>query len=160
MRGLHMTAALLWAAVEASYDAAGLVTLTNIRNPAAVVVNGAAGTNAAQGVVDLWPIYAQAAWDGTVAVNLEVGKRAVIAMLWSRGGTAASIAKVEWDEVFGDNGLISKVRGTGPRGRPRPVSNSGVTQKSETLEDGRRVRGWSDQDSLPSGILPATRPAE
>lgn len=149
-------AQVLWAAVESSYDADGLITLTNIRDRSAVTINSAAGESAAQGVIDLWPIYAQEAFDATNALHVEVGKFATIAMLWRRGGSASSIAKVEWDEVFGDGGQLSKLRGTGSRGRAAPATNSGVQSLAEARH-GRSVLGWSDRDSIPSGILPSRR---
>ena len=52
-------------------------------------------------------------------------------------------------------GLLPKIRRTGPRGRPAPVSNSGVQQASELTSEGRPIRSWADKDSLPSGFLPS-----
>lgn len=146
----------LWAAVVASYDEDGLITLTNIRDRAASTINTAVGEDAAQEVVNLWPLYSQEVYDEDNDQHVTVGKRACIAVLWQRGGSAAGIAKVEWDEVFGDNGTISRVRKTGPRGRQGPSSNSGVQTRSE-LSNGRPVQGWSDRGSLPHGILPSRR---
>lgn len=149
-----MTAASdLWAAVVAGYDSDGLVSLTNIRNRGATTADSNAGESAAQDVVDLWPLYAQAAYDPLDAQHVVVGKRAVIAVLWSRGGTASSIAKVEYDEVFGDEGLISKVRKTGARARPGPSSSSGSRASSE-VTSGRAVRPWSDPESISQTHLP------
>lgn len=152
-----MGAAELWSAVVASYDADGLVTLTNIRDRAANAIDTAVGENAAQGVIDLWPIYAEADYDDANPQHVEVAKRATIALLWQRGGSASSIAKVEWDEVFGSEGMIGRIRRTGARGRQAPVTNSGVQTKSELAEGGRPVRGWADPDSLPGGTLPMRR---
>ena len=56
---------------------------------------------------------------------------------------------------FGTDGVISRVRRTGPRGHPEPKSNSGVTQKAEST--GGNVRGWSDRESYPTGFLPVRR---
>ncbi len=155
-----MTAATeLWAAVVASYDNDGLLTLTNIRNRAATTITTATGEDAAQGVIDLWASWTQVAYDSTKSAHVEVGKQGVIAMLWRRGGSAAAIAQVKWEDVFGSDGLISKVLTTGPRGRQGPSSNSGVTQKSETV-NGRNVRGWSDLASLPTGHMPRQAIAE
>ena len=155
-----MTAATdLWAAVVASFDEDGLIALTNIRDRAATTILTANGENAAQGVIDLWPAYAQASYDPANTLHVEVAKRATIALLWSRGGSSATIAKVEWDEVFSADGLISKVRGTGARARPAPSSNSGVSTRVEA-EDGRRVQGWSDRGAMPIGYLPSRRLSE
>lgn len=148
----------LWAAVVASYNAADLVSLTNINSAETSTITTEVGEDAAQGVIDLWPLYAQVEYDSTSTAHVEVAKRAVIAMLWQRGGTAATIAKVEWDDVFGDTGLLTKVRRTGPRGRRGPASNSPY-QSSTGLSNGRPVQPWSDRDALPRGVLPVQRPA-
>lgn len=149
----------LWTAVVADYDADGLITLTNIRDRSATSVDTTVGQTAAQAVINLWPAYAQEAYDSTDALHVEVAEMAVIAMLWRRGGTSSTIAKVEWDEVFGADGLIARVRRTNARARSSPQSNSGVTQKAETI-NGRNVRGWSDRESLPNGIAPRRVTAE
>lgn len=148
-----MTATILWAAVVESYEDEGLRSLTNPRDKGAAAINTTYGENAAQDVIDLWPMYAQVEWDETDTRHIAVGKQAVIAMLFRRGGSSAKIEQVKWDEVFGDDGLLTRLRRTSPRGRSVPSSNSGVSQRSE-LESGRAVRGWSDRDSLPPGILP------
>ena len=143
----------LWAAIVASYEPTGLIALTNLREPDATTIDTATGQNAAQGVIDLWPAYAQVVYDKDNALHVEVGKRATIALLWQRGGTSATIAKVEWDEVFGSSGMIAMLRNVGSRARMEPVSNSRVRTTPETI-NGESVRGWSDRDALPEGILP------
>ncbi|MEY4534767.1 MAG: hypothetical protein RLZZ246_1085, partial [Planctomycetota bacterium] len=148
-----MSAANLWTAVKADYDSAGLVTLTNIRDRSATTINDSVGTAAAQSVIDLWPIYAQVPYDAANATHVEVAEFGVIAVLWRRGGSSSTIEQVKWDEVFGGEGMISRVRRTGPRGHARPVSNSGVQQAPETGPDGGQVRGWADRESLPVGFL-------
>lgn len=149
----------LWDSVVVTYDEDGLIALTNIRDRSATTANASAGLSAAQGVIDVWPAYAQVEYDPTNALHVEVAKRATIAMLWSRGGSSSSIAKVEWDEVFGDGGLLEKIRRTSARGRQGPSTNSGVESSSEFLS-GRAVRGWSDRESLPREILPSRRTAD
>jgi hypothetical protein len=150
-----MTAASdLWAAVVARYDADGLITLTNIRDSGATVADGTVGLRAAQSVVDLWPIYAQADFDSTNAQHIEAGVLGVIAVLWRRGGSASAIEQVKWDEVFGDQGVVARLRRVSVRGRLSPRSNSGVQQKAERDENGQAVRGWSDRESLPVNYLP------
>jgi len=146
-----MTATALWAAVVASYDSDGLIELTNIRDRSATAIDTDVGENAAQGVIDLWPAYAQEAYDSSDALHVEAAKQGVIAMLWRRGGSASTIEQVKWDEVFSSEGLIAKVQRTGARGRQGPNSNSGVSQRSELASGNRAVRGWSDPDSLPGG---------
>lgn len=156
-----MTAASdLWTAVKADYDAAGLLTLTNIRSRGATTINDTVGTAAAQAVINLWPIYAQTAYDQTNVMHVEVAELGVIAMLWRRGGSASSIEQVKWDEVFGDNGAVSKLKRTSSRGHASPGSNSGVQPSSELTQDGRPVLPWSDRRSLPLGILPQRLTAE
>lgn len=145
-------ATALWAAVVVSYDADGLIALTNVRDNAATTIDTTAGEDAAQEVIDLWPLYAQEAYSSTDSTHVAVAKHGVIAVLWRRGGTATTIEQVKWDEVFSPEGMIAKIRRTGPRGRQTPVSNSGVSQKSE-LSNGRAVRGWSDREALPVGFL-------
>lgn len=144
----------LWTAVKADYDSDGLVTLTNIRNRAAITINDSVGVAASLAVINLWPMHAQTAYDSTNAAHVEVAEMGVIAMLWRRGGSASSIEQVKWDEVFGDNGLISKIRATGPRAHRVGSSNSGVQQSDERDSSGSSVRGWSDRDSLPTNYLP------
>lgn len=140
----------LWDYVESIYDADGLISLTNIRDRAAVTADATVGTAAALSVIRLWPAYAQVAYDGTDGLHLEVAAAGVIAMLWRRGGAATSIEQVKWDTVFGDDGMVSKVKRTDPRGRPGPSSNSGTISSSES---GTQY-GWSDRASLPPGYLP------
>lgn len=156
-----MTAASdLWASVVAAYDAGGLVTLTNIRDRAATTINTTAGEAAAQEVIDLWDIYAQAAYDEADAKHLAVARQAVVAMLWRRGGTASAIEQVKWEEVFGDDGLLSKIKRTGSRSRSSPTSNSGVKASSELDASGRQQRPWSDPGAVPRGMMPSTRPVD
>lgn len=152
-----MTATALWAAVVADYDADGLISLTNIRDRSATTIDTAAGEAAAQAVINLWPVYAQAEYDAANAVHVEVAEMGVIAMLWRRGGSSSQIEQVKWDEVFGDEGLIARVRRTGPRGRAAPSSNSGVQQAPERDGSGRLVRGWADTQSLPANYMPMPR---
>jgi len=152
-----MTAAALWAAVVVSYDSDGLITLSNIRDRSATSIDTTAGEDAAQGVINLWDMYAQEAYDASDATHVEVAKEGVIALLWRRGGSSSSIEQIKYDTVFSDTGLISKVKRTGPRGRAGPSTNSGVSQRAETTTDGQRVRGWSDRESIPEGILPSRR---
>lgn len=152
-------ATALWAAVATSYEEQGLITLTNIRDRSATAIDTTSGEDAAQGVIDLWPIYAQADYDAANAAHVEVGKRAVIAMLWQRGGVANTVAKVEWDEVFGDSGLIGRLRKTTSRAHASPITNSGTTTSSELLPNGQPILGWSDRRNLPVGFLSNRRGA-
>lgn len=145
-----MTASTIWTAVKTSYETNGLITLTNLRDRSATAIDDTAGEDAAQEVIDLWPVYAQEAYDATDAAHLAVAKQATIAVLWRRGGSSTSIAEVKWNEVFSSEGLLAKVRGTGARARSGPKSNSDVS----TTRDSRRYRGWADRDAYPTGFLP------
>jgi len=149
----------LWTAVVARYPSSVLVALTNVDDPSGTSVDTAYGTEAANGVINLWPLYAQVDFDVTDATHLEVAARGVIAQLQERGGVSSQMAKIEWDEVFGDNGLIAKVSKTGPRGRQGPTTNSNIRQSTGLTESGGRKRAWADKDSLPSGILPSDQGA-
>ncbi len=151
-----MTATALWAAVVVSYDSQSLITLTNIHDRAETTIDTAQGEDAAQQVIDLWPAYVQNVYDENNALHVAVGKRATIAVLWERGGTAANIAKLEWDEVFTDT-MLDRIKRTGPRGRQGPTSNSDVTQSTLAQVDGSRPLPWADPNSLPLGILPSNR---
>jgi hypothetical protein len=141
----------LWDSVVANYESEGLINLTNPRDNNALAVDGTYGGTAAQEVIDLFPLYGQVVYDAANAQHVAVGRRAVLAILYERGGTSSATASTEWAEVFGDDGLLSKLKRTSVRGRSSPSSNSGVSQRSELTSDGRRVRGWSDADSLPLG---------
>lgn len=157
-----MSASALWTAVKAAYDADGLITLTNIRDRAQTAVDDTVGQSAAQEVIDLWPLYAQEDYDPTDGQHVRVAEHGVIAVLWRRGGSSTSIEQVKWDEVFSPEGMVAKVRRTGPRGRQGPSTNSEVQQRSGLTSSGQKVRGWSDPDSLPGGrsFLPQRRIAE
>lgn len=155
-----MTATALWAAVVADYDTDGLISLTNIRDRSATTIDTAVGEAAAQAVINLWPIYAQVDYDPSNAVHVEVAELGVIAMLWRRGGSSSAIEQVKWEEVWGDDGMVTRLRRTGPRGRQRPSSNSGVQQAPERDASGRAVRGWSDLQSLPPNYMPLRRSVE
>lgn len=153
-----MTAATLWAEVVTRYDASALVTLTNRTDRSATTVNTSVGEAAAQAVLNYWPVYAQAVFDDTDGTEVEVAVAGVIAVLWRWGGTATGSARVKWDEVFAEGGMIERVRRTGARSRQGPTSNSGVVSSREAV-NGRPVLGWADKANLPHGILPSDRSA-
>ena len=145
----------LWAYVKTTYDAAGLVTLTNRSVRSATAVDDVVGLAQSQSVLNLWPAYAQVAFDAADPLHLEVAVEGVIAMLWRRGGAATSIEAVKWDTVFGEGGTIEKVRRTNPRSKRGPSSNSAV-QTSREDSSGQKSYGWSDPRSLPQGTLPGS----
>jgi hypothetical protein len=144
----------IWTAVKARYDSAGLTTLTNILDPSQTTVDDTVGTEAANGVLNLWPAYAQVAFDINDGTHTEAAVLGTIATLWRRGGSSTTIEQVKWDEVFGPDGIIAKIRRTNPRAHGVPSSNSGVSQKAEQTSAGGRYRGWSDRESLPAHYMP------
>ena len=143
------TAEDLWTEVKTSYGTPLLTSLTGgDRNGS--IPDDVKGVDAAQGVLDLWEPHVQAKYDAADRQHVEVAKRGVIAMLWSRGGTGAEVARVKWDDVFGDNGLMVKLRRTGSRGRISP-------EKGDTYsrDIGDRARpNWSDPSRRPANSLP------
>jgi len=149
----------LWEAVKARYDSRGLVQLTNIRDRAATTIDETVGREAAASVIALWPAHVQAVYDPNDTQHVEVAVLGVVAMLWRRGGSSSAIEQVKWDEVFGPEGLVQKLRRTGARGRAAPASNSGVRQAPEAV-GGVRVRDWADRESLPPGVLARRQSAE
>lgn len=155
-----MTAATdLFEALKLVYDSDGIITLTNIRDRAATTIDENVGDRAAQSVIDLWPAYAQIDYEPTDALHEEVAILGVIAILWRRGGSATSIEQVKWDEVFGADGAISKIRKTGPRARQGPKTNSNLTQSTGLTSSGRRKIPWSDRGAFPTGTMPRDVPA-
>lgn len=145
------SASELWASVVDNYETNGLVTLTNPQDPAATLVDDDYGISAAQEVIDLFSMHVQVDFDDDDSRHITVGRQGVIAVLYRRGGTSSTIAEVKWKEVFGDDGLMVKLKRTTARARQGPTSNSGVKQKSELSSTGGKVRGWSDVASLPGG---------
>jgi len=155
-----MTATALWTAVTSAYSAQAMTELSNPDDRAAVAASTANGENAAQAVIDLWPLYAQVDYDASNDLHVQVGVMAVIAVLHRRGGSSSTIDKVTWDEVFGDDGMMTKVRRTGPRARQRPVISGSTERSSEATAAGGNVRPWSDRDSRPAGLSPDRNPAD
>jgi len=145
-----MTASALWAAVVDGYESTGLVQLTNPRDRSATTVDTTYGEKIAQSVIDIFAAYTQVAYDSSDALHVEVGMAGCIAMLWRRGGTAVNIAKIEWGEVFGPDGMVQMVKRTDPRGHEGPSTNSGLTQEAENAEGGTYVP-WSSPRALPGG---------
>ena len=143
----------LWTYVTSIYDSDGLVTLTNIRDRTATTVSDSVGTAASQSVIYLWPAYAQTEFDETDGLHLEVGAVAVISVLWRRGGASSAIEEVKWDQVWGPEGMIQKVRRTDARARAQPKSNSGT----KTSKESGTQFGWSDLRSLPANYMPKVR---
>jgi len=143
----------LWAYVKTVYDTDGLITLTNVRDRAAVAIDDTVGVLAAQSVLNYWPAYAQVAFEVADLLHVEVATEGVIAMLWRRGGASTTIEQVKWDTVFGEGGTVEKLRRTSPRSKRGPSSNSSVRTSRED-ENGATPYGWSDRRAAPPGLLP------
>jgi hypothetical protein len=142
----------LWTAVKAAYDEPGLKTLTNINVTDQNTVNDTVGTAAADHAIKMWPLYAEAVFDAVDGLHLAIGVRAVIAVLWERGGTAATIARLKSDDVFADDGLLGRLRKVGARARIAPDTNA-----PDVDSVGGEVRPWSHRKSMPVGFLPSRR---
>ena len=61
----------LFEAVKLVYDAEGLITLTNIRDRSKTSITEGVGDAAAQSVIDLWPAYAEVAYEASNALHEE-----------------------------------------------------------------------------------------
>lgn len=155
-----MTAADLWTACEAAYSVQALTELTNPDSRSASESDDAKGQNAAQAVIDLWPLYAQVAYDAANDLHVQVGVMGVIAVLHRRGGSSSTIDKVTWDEVFGDDGMMMKLKRTGARARSAPVISGSTERSTEATTSGGNVRPWSDRSSRPGGLSPDRNPAD
>lgn len=143
----------VWTAVKSAYDSDGLISLTNVRDNAATTIDDTAGTSAADHALNLWPLYAEIDFDVLDLRHLAVAIRAVIAVLWERGGVGTAAGQQEWKEVFSDeDGLMSRLRRTESRGQGGP-STSGP----DVTTTGREVRPWSARESMPVGYLPGVR---
>lgn len=156
--GVLTDAETLWEATKDNYSAAGLISLTNIYVRDQDDIDDDVGVSAAQHVLDLWPIHAQNDFDVTSATHVAVGVQAVIAVLWRRGGSATQIEQVKWETVFGDDGLLGKVRKTGPRAHGVPAISGNTKSKSEGTLSGRPIQPWADTGSLPVNFPPMAVP--
>lgn len=145
-----MSASALWTAVVAAYDSQGLEELTNPRNPETTSVNTTIGQSAAQHFIDLFPIYAEVAYSASDTQHVAIGLQGTIAVLFRRGGASTTIDEVKWDTVFGQDGLLSKLRNTTTRQR-LPLT----TSAPDTDSSGNDLRGWSHKKSMPSDFLPS-----
>jgi hypothetical protein len=155
-----MSAADLWSAVVSSYPEQGLIELTNQNDRGAVAIKTSAGENAAQAVINLWPVYAQEDYDATNSTHVEVAKLGVIAVLNRRGGTSTSVEQITWEEVFGPDGAVHRLKRTRARGRAVPVIGGNTERSREGTSDGRPRKPWSDPRSLPSGLTPDIQTAD
>ena len=146
----------VWTAVKAGYATDILIPLTNIMDRSVSAIDDTVGTAAAQQCIDYWALYAEVAFDVSDSVHLAIAVRGTIVVLMERGGVSSEMAQLEWDEVFGTNGLLGRLRKIGARGRQGPVTNSNLRQATG-LVNGRRLVPWSQ--AYPLGTHPSDRVA-
>jgi len=145
----------LWTAVKAAYDASFLLPITSVNDRTATSIGSAqntVGTAAAEQLIGLWPHYTEVAFSVTDTGHLAVAIRGTVAILLERASVGSEQAAKEWQEVFGDSGMMRRIKVTGPRGHPTPKSNA-----PDKTSAGAVKRGWSDTLSLPIGTLPSHR---
>jgi len=140
----------LWAAVKARYDEQGLISLTNVRKRNAGAINNDVGEQAADDVILAFYTDVQTDYDDTSDYHLTVAIEGVIAMLWKRGGTAATIAKVKWEDWVERAKIL---KGVEPRGHAEPGTNSGLQPSRDGEVTFGRQRPWSDRMNF-RGLLP------
>lgn len=147
---MSAAASELWAAVKSRYDEQGLISLTNIRKRNAGSINNDVGEQAADDVILAFYTDVQTDYDHTSDYHLAVGVEGVIAMLWKRGGTAATIAKVKWEDWVERAKTLKNVE---PRGHAEPNTTSGL----QPTKDGENISGrrhpWADRINF-RGLLP------
>ena len=155
-----MSATDLWTAVTAAYSTQALMDLTNPDDRSASTANATKGEAAAQAVIDLWPIYAQEDYDASSSLHVQVAVMGTIAMLHRRGGSSSEVDKVTWEEVFGPDGALMKLKRTGARARILPQISGNTQRSTEGTTSGTPQRPWSDSDSRPEGLSPDLNPAD
>lgn len=143
-----MTAAALWTSVVSAYAASDLIQLTNPGDTTATSIATSFGQNAAQEVIDLWPIKAQVAYDASDATHVAIGRRWCIAVLWDRGGTASQAAQIKWDDV---KPLLEDLKNTDARSRQNPDGGG------PDMRGGQSYLSYSHPKNIPGGIMPRRR---
>jgi hypothetical protein len=142
----------LWTAVKTAYDAEILKPLTNINDRNATAIDNTYGTECANQCIGLWAMHTEVDYDVDDAGHLAVSIRGVFAILLQRGGGGSSTANKEFDKVFSDGGLMTKIKSTGPRSRQSPV-----TSGPDVSVDNTNQEPYSHFNSLPVGFLPSSK---
>lgn len=140
----------IWTAVKTAFAVDLLIPLTNIMDRSVNAIDDTVGTNAAQRGLDYWEMYSEVVFDVASTTHVTVAVRATMAILLEAGGVSSEMAQLEWDEVFGANGLLLKLKNVTARGRQGPATNAPDTDSS-----GQTVKGWSE--SYPRGTVPRRR---
>jgi len=91
--------------------------LTNPRSSSATTVDSTKLSQACTSVQAYFGLYAQAAYDSTKPVHVEVAVRGVVALLQSWGGSANGVARIKWDAWIEE---CRAVRDTRARARIQP----------------------------------------
>jgi len=149
-----VTAATLWTATKARKDAYAILSLTNPRDTSAVTPNDSVGEQAAADVLGFWSIYAQEDFDESNEAHLVAAVEGVVAQLWRRNAPTSEAADRAWKLVFGDDGMVAKIRSTGPRSAQGPVI---ARRRDEVSRDGYALRSFGDRRNVPAGVLPKRR---
>ena len=149
-----MSAAAVWTATKASKDAGTLRALTNPRDTSATAPNDTVGTQAAADALAHWSSHAQTPFDAADPAHLAAAVEATIAQLWRRNAPSSEAASRTWSIVWGDSGLVSKLRDTGPRGAQAPLLGYAHDDRDS---QGRRPYDYGDRRALPHGLLPRRR---
>ena len=139
----------LWTAVKDRYDEPGLISLTNVRKRNEGTINDAVGTQASKDVILSYYIDVQTDYDPASEVHLMLACEGVIAMLWKRGGTAATISKVKFEDWIL---RAQALKGVEPRGHAAPGTNSSL-QPSPDCGGHTPCRPWADRMNF-RGLLP------
>lgn len=139
----------LWTAVKDRYDEQGLISLTNVRDRSKKVIDDDTGTQAAADVILSYYIDVQADYDETSAIHVMLATEGVIAMLWKRGGTAATIQRVKWEDWIA---RAQALKGVEPRGHAAPGTNS-TLQPTRDCYGHTPCRPWADKINF-RGLLP------
>lgn len=142
----------LWTAVKDRYDEPGLISLTNVRKRDVGAINDTVGTQAAKDVILSFYVDVQTDYNPTSEVHLMMATEGVIAMLWRRGGTAATIQRVKWEDWVERATALKMVE---PRGHAAPGTNSGL-QPTKDCYGHRPCRPWADKINF-RGLLPRRR---
>lgn len=149
-----MSAPLVWTETKAAKDPNVLRALTRPRDTSATMIDDAVGERAAADALAFWEMHAQTPFDAANPQHLAVAVEATIAQLWRRNAPTSDAAERTWRTVWGDDGLVAKLRATGPRGAQGPALGYAYDTRNAR---GRRRRDFGDRRDYPRGILPRPR---